>query len=272
VPEGDTIWLAAKRLHDALAGDVLTASDFRIPRLATSDLSGRRVLEVVPRGKHLLTRVDGGLTLHTHLEMDGIWRVFDAGSRWTGGPGHEIRVVLATERRTAVGYRIPVIDLVPTEQEADLVGHLGPDLLAEHFDEDEALRRLRASPSVTIGEALLDQRNLAGIGNVYKSEVLFVSGVAPWTAVGDVPDLPRMVDLARRMLIANRGRTQRITTGNRRAGEDLWVYGRGGRPCRRCGTAIKRRMQGPRASERVTYWCERCQPGPDVTPAASNDA
>jgi endonuclease-8 len=260
VPEGDTVWRAAKRLHDALAGEVLITSDFRIPRLATTDLTGRRVLEVVPRGKHLLTRVDGGVTLHTHFEMDGIWRVFDADERWSGGPAHEIRIVLGTARCTAVGYRLPVIDLVETAHESELVGHLGPDLLDAGFDATEALRRLATMPDIGIADALLDQRNLAGIGNVYKSEVLFLSGVDPSTPTVDVPELAKLVDLARRLMVANRDRDTRITTGVRRPGEQTWVYGRAGRPCRRCGTRISRRMQGEPGRERVTFWCPSCQP------------
>jgi endonuclease-8 len=259
VPEGDTVWRTAKRLHEALAGEVLTTTDFRVPRLATSDLTGRSVIAVVPRGKHLLARVDGGLTLHTHLEMDGAWRVFDAGTRWSGGPAHEIRVVLGTERRTAVGYRMPVIEIIETGREAEVVGHLGPDLLDPDFEPAEAVRRLGAAPDVSIADALLDQRNLAGIGNVYKSEVLFLSGVEPWIQVCDVPDLSRLVDLARRLLVANRERAERITTGNRRPGEQLWVYGRASRPCRRCGTPVQSSMQGERGRERVTYWCPSCQ-------------
>jgi endonuclease-8 len=259
VPEGDTVWRAAQRMHDAFAGDVLTTSDFRVPRLATSDLAGREVLEVVARGKHLLTRVDGGLTLHTHFEMDGVWRVFAAGARWTGGPGHEIRVVLGTARHTAVGYRIPVIEIVETARESSVVGHLGPDLLALDFDSEEALRRIAAHPEAAIGDALLDQRNLAGIGNVYKSEVLFLSGTDPWTAVADITDVDRVVGLAQRLMLANRDREPRVTTGNRRAGEQTWVYGRAGRPCRRCGTVVRRASQGERGRERVTFWCPRCQ-------------
>ncbi|HVW82163.1 MAG TPA: DNA-formamidopyrimidine glycosylase family protein [Mycobacteriales bacterium] len=259
MPEGDTIWRTAKRMHAALAGDVLATTDFRVPKLATADLTGRRVLEVVARGKHLLARLEDGITVHSHLEMDGSWRVFDAAERWRGGPAHEIRVVLATQHRSAVGYRIPVIDVVETAKEAELVGHLGPDLLDPDFDRDEAVRRLAAASDIAIADALLDQRNLAGIGNVYKSEILFLSGVEPWTAAGRVPALPRMVDLARRLLAANKDRDQRITTGIRRPGEQTWVYGRGGRPCRRCGTPISRRMQGEPGRERVTYWCRRCQ-------------
>lgn len=272
MPEGDTVWLAAKRMREALAGEVLTRSDLRVPRLATVDLTGRSVLDVVPRGKHMLTRLDGGLTLHTHFEMDGIWRIFATGARWSGGPAHEIRIVLATARRTAVGYRIPVIEIIETSREPDVVGHLGPDLLADDFDAEEAVRRLVADPGVGVGDALLDQRNLAGIGNVYKSEVLFLSGIDPWTPVGEVTNLTKVVGLARRMLDANKERGQRVTTGVRRSGEQTWVYGRGGAPCRRCGTTIKRKMQGAPGKERVTYWCEACQAGPAVTPAAINDA
>jgi endonuclease-8 len=260
MPEGDTVWRAAKRMHEALAGDVLTTSDFRVPRLATTDLTGRHVLEVAPRGKHLLTRLDGGLTVHTHFEMDGTWRVFDGGARWSGGATHEIRIVLGTHRHVAVGYRIPVIDLVETDRESDLVGHLGPDLLDTDFDSKEALRRLATAPDVGIADALLDQRNLAGIGNVYKSEVLFLSGIDPWKRTADVPDLSKVVDLARRLMIANRDRETRMTTGVRRPGEQTWVYGRAARPCRRCGTAITRRMQGEPGHERVTFWCPTCQP------------
>jgi endonuclease-8 len=259
VPEGDTVWLSAKRMHDALAGRRLTGSDFRVPRYATSDLSGQTVLAVVPRGKHMLTRFDSGLTLHTHFEMEGTWRTFTAGQHWSGGPAHEIRIVLSNEVRTAVGYRIPVIELLDTSAEDSVVGHLGPDLLDPEFDEAEALRRLRDAPEVTIGDALLDQRNLAGIGNLYKAEVLFLTGVDPWTAVGEVTNLEKVVSVSRRLLVANRDRDDQITTGNRRRGEHTWAYGRFGRPCRRCATPIRRADQGPPGKERVTYWCPSCQ-------------
>jgi endonuclease-8 len=259
VPEGDTVWLAARRMHAALAGDVVTRSEFRIPRYATRDLTGRTVSEVVSRGKHMLTRLEGGLTLHTHFEMDGVWRVFEAGQRWTGGPGHEIRIVLATSKSCAVGYRIPVIDLVETAREAELVGHLGPDLLADDFDVDEAARRLRTQGAVPVADALLDQRNLAGIGNLYKSEALFLCGILPSRPVAEVADVERVVELSRRLLNANRDRDEQITTGSRRRGEQTWVYGREGRPCRRCGAVIRRETQGPAGRERSTFWCPGCQ-------------
>jgi endonuclease-8 len=246
-------------MNTALAGEVLTTSDFRIPRLATADLTGRTVHEVVSVGKHMLTRVDGGLTLHTHFEMDGVWRLFDAGQRWTGGPGHEIRVVLGNDRRTAVGYRIPVIELIETTRENIVVGHLGPDLLDPGFDAEEAVRRLQAHPGTAIGDALLDQRNLAGIGNEYKAEVLFLAGLDPWTPTGEVAGLAKLVELARRVMVANRDRVTRVTTGNRRPGEQSWVYGRAGKPCRRCGTTVQRKRQGDPSRDRVTFWCPRCQ-------------
>jgi endonuclease-8 len=259
-------------MREALAGRELIGSDFRVPRYATCDLAGQTVLDVASRGKHMLTRLDSGLTLHTHFEMDGTWRIFRAGQQWTGGPGHEIRVVLSTAERNAVGYRIPVIDLLKTADEADVVGHLGPDLVAEVFDATEAKRRLLAQPTTLVADAIMDQRNLAGVGNLYKSEVLFLTGVSPWTPVADVPDLDKVVSLSRRLLMANRDRDEQITTGNRRRGEQTWVYGRAGRPCRRCGTTIRRADQGPAGRERVTFWCERCQTGPAAMPAAINPA
>ncbi|HVS68130.1 MAG TPA: DNA-formamidopyrimidine glycosylase family protein [Mycobacteriales bacterium] len=272
MPEGDTVWLSAKRMHGALAGKILTSSDFRVPRYATRDLSGQRVVEVVPRGKHMLTRLDSGLTLHTHFEMEGTWRIFPTGQKWAGGPAHEIRIVLRTDERSAVGYRIPVIDLLETKDEAAFVGHLGPDLLSEEFDAAEAKRRLLTAPGEAVAEALLDQRNLAGIGNLYKAEVLFLTGTDPWTPVGDVAGIDKVIDLSRRLLMANRDRDEQITTGNRRRGEQTWVYGRAGKPCRRCGTPIRKADQGRPGNERVTFWCAGCQTGPAEIPAAIRPA
>ena len=267
MPEGDTVWLAAQRMHEALAGRVLTRSDFRVPQLATVDLSGREVLEVVPRGKHLLTRVEGGLTLHTHFRMDGSWHLYRPGDAWKGGADWQVRVVLENAEWQAVGYRLPVVDLLPTASEDQKVGHLGPDVLADDWDLEEALRRLRAEPSHEVGMALLDQRNLAGLGNLYRCEVLFVRGITPWTTVGDVADLPALVEKGRRLLLANRGRWEQSTTGSLRYGEDHWVFERSGRPCRRCGTRIATAEQGQAPYARLTYWCPRCQLGP--APAAT---
>jgi endonuclease-8 len=260
MPEGDTVWNTARVLERALAGDDLTGSDFRVPRLATTDLAGWHVAESASRGKHLLLRLtragEKPLTLHSHLRMEGAWRAYAPGERWTGRPAHLIRVVLRTARSVAVGYHLHEVALLPTAEEDTLVGHLGPDLLGADWDAAEAERRIAAKPDVSIAEALLDQRNLAGVGNLYKAETLFLRGLWPWTPVGRVRDLAGTVALAQRLVASNRGRWTQTTTGSLRRGETSYVYGRRSQPCRRCATAIRKAEQG----ERVTYWCPRCQP------------
>lgn len=262
MPEGDTVWRTARRLHEALSGARLTGCDLRVPKLATVDLSGREVLGTVSRGKHLLTRFEGGLTLHSHLRMDGAWRVQTAGERPRGGPAHEIRALLTTAERFAVGFRLPVLELLRTAEEGAAVGHLGPDLLGPDWDADEARRRLLADPARPVGEALLDQRNLAGVGNVYRSELCFLTRIVPWLPVGDVRDPQRLLALAHRLLLVNRDRAQRSTTGELRRDRLLWVYGRGRRPCLRCGTAVRSAELGPATARRPVYWCPHCQPAP----------
>lgn len=262
MPEGDTVWLAAQRLHAALSGEVLLRSDFRVPSLAQADLSGRTVLEVVPRGKHLLTRISGGLTLHTHFRMDGSWHLYRPGQRRTGGPDWQVRAVLHTEPWEAVGYRLPVVGLLPTAAENDVVGHLGPDVLGPDWDLGEALRRLGADPGREVGMALLDQRVVAGLGNLYRTEVLFLQGLTPWVRVGDVPDPAALLERGRRLLTANKGRWEQSTTGSLRSGETHWVFERTGRPCRRCGTRVVSAEQGQPPYQRLSYWCPHCQRGP----------
>ncbi|MGV9990628.1 Fpg/Nei family DNA glycosylase [Streptomyces sp. NPDC003374] len=268
MPEGDTVWQAARRLHDALAGKVLTRSDFRVPKYATVDLSGRTVLDTVSRGKHLLTRFEGGLTLHSHLRMEGAWKVYGHGERFRGGPAHQIRAVLATADRAAVGYRLPVLELLRSSEEERAVGHLGPDLLGPDWDPDLALANLLADPGRRLGEALLDQRNLAGIGNIYKSELCFLLGVTPWLPVGALPAdrAAKLPALAKRLLEVNRDRVVRRTTGLRN--QDLFVYGRAPRPCLRCGTSVRVADQGDGSQERPTYWCPSCQAGPAPAPGS----
>ena len=146
MPEGDTVWLAAQRLREALAGRVITASDFRVPALATVDLAGVRIEDVVPRGKHLLFRLDDGRTLHTHFRMDGSWHLYRPDVPWRGGPGHSVRVVLRTGEWVAVGYRLPVVELLATADEPSVVGHLGPDILGPDWDPEEARRRIATEP------------------------------------------------------------------------------------------------------------------------------
>lgn len=263
MPEGDTVWNTARALHRALAGGRLTATDFRVPQLATTDLVGWTVLEVVSRGKHLLLRLadpagEQRLTLHSHLRMDGAWRIYQPGKRWSARPAHLIRLVLRTADAIAVGYHLHDLALLPTTQEDRLVGHLGPDLLGPDWDPAEAVRRLAAHPRVSIAEALLDQTNFAGMGNLYKSEVLFLRGLNPWTPVAAVADLTGLVTLAQRLLAGNRGRWTQSTTGSLHRGQTNYVYGRRAQPCRRCGMLVEKAEQG----DRVTYWCPGCQPAP----------
>ncbi len=260
MPEGDTVWRSCRRLHSALAGQVLTHTEFRVPQLATTDFSGVELREVVSRGKHQLLRFANDYTLHTHLRMEGTWRVFGHGQRWPSGADFEVRVVLAAETRTAVGFRLPVVELLPTADEHTVVGHLGPDLLGDDWDLDEAIRRLRSNSQRSIGEALQDQRNLAGIGTLYRAEILFLQGIHPRSPIEAVPDLARICVRARQLLLANSGRPQQTTTGNLRHGQRQYVFERPGQPCRRCGTPIQVEKFGPRGQERLSYWCPRCQP------------
>jgi endonuclease-8 len=264
VPEGDTVLVAARRLHAALAGECLRRTDFRVPAFATSDLSGQRVRDVGCRGKHLLLRTDGGITVHTHFKMEGRWDLYRPGARWRGRE-FEVRAVLVTDPWVAVGSRLGIVELLPTEQEPAALDHLGPDVLGPDWDPAEALRRLRREPGRPIGEALIDQTVMAGPGNVYKSEILFLRGVDPWTRVCDVSDLEGLVDLTHRVMDANRAAGRQVTTGDTRRGRDRWVYGRAGQPCRRCGTTVRSAPQGDAPTERITSWCPHCQPRPPAT-------
>ncbi len=268
MPEGDTVHQAAARLHRALAGQRLVATDFRMPAIATADLAGQVVQEVVARGKHLLLRTDAGLTLHSHLKMEGAWHLYRPAERWRG-PGWQVRAVLRTDRWVAVGFRLGICELVPTAREQEVVGHLGPDVLGPDWDPAEAARRLRAEPGRAVGSALLDQRALAGVGNIWRCELCFLRGVDPRTPVGEVGDLEGMLDLLARMMRASlaQGGPQ-VTTGDTRRGRSLWVHGRAGKPCRRCGTLVRKAGQERGDADRVTYWCPTCQPGPGPDRAA----
>ena len=259
MPEGDVVWYTARRLHQALAGRTLTRSDFRVPRLATADLAGDVVTETVSRGKHLLTRTESGLTIHTHLKMDGSWRIRPASAGEPSRNAYQIRLLLANEEWQAVGYQLGITEVLPTAREDQAVGHLGPDLLGPDWDAAEAVRRLGGRPERPIGEALLDQRNLAGIGTFYLAEMLFLRGIDPARPVGSVEDLDVLVELGHRLLDANKERAGHTSTGDTRRGQESWVYGRAGRPCRRCGTVIKRGEQGPPGQERLRFWCPNCQ-------------
>ncbi|WP_096305218.1 DNA-formamidopyrimidine glycosylase family protein [Jatrophihabitans sp. GAS493] len=259
MPEGDTVWLTAKRLNSALAGQLLCTFDLRVPTLATVDRRGDHVQSVLARGKHLLVRLDSELTLRSHLRMDGSWRLSPAGGA-TPGPRHQVRAILGNAQWQATGLRLHDLAIVPTAAEHTLVGHLGPDLLGPDWSADRAVELLRQEPNREIGDAIMDQRNLAGIGNLYKSETLFLRGVDPWTPVGLVDDLNALVTRAQVLLNANKQHPEQSTTGLLARGQQHWVYLRANEPCRRCRTPIQQSMQGRPGQERSTYWCPHCQP------------
>lgn len=256
MPEGDTVYRAARRLHEALAGTELTRFDLRVPQAATIDLRGMTVHEVVPRGKHLLHHI-GEWTLHSHLKMEGRWDVYPRGGRWRR-PGYTARAVLANAEWDTVGFDLADIKVVPTRDEEQLVGHLGPDPLSDTWDPIEAARRLGADERAA-HVALLDQRNVAGFGNEYANEILFVRGVLP-TRPANQTDAAGIIDLGARMIRANRDRRGRTFTGDDRPGRSTWVYRREGQPCRRCGTVIREGSLGADPTrERNTFWCPTCQ-------------
>ena len=256
MPEGDTVFRTARRLDEALVGGEVARFDLRVPRFATLDLTGQPILSSIARGKHLLLRI-GDSTLHSHLRMDGAWLVYRAGEKWRH-PAFKVRAIVGTAQREAVGIDLAEIEVVPTRDEDELVGHLGPDPLGPDWDAVEAARRVSADTR-SIHVALLDQRNVAGFGNEYAAELLFLRGILPTTPAPEV-DVPALLDLGVRTIRANRDRRHRTFTGVDRPGQGTWVYGRAGRQCRRCGTPIRRGEQGADPTrERITFWCPMCQ-------------
>jgi len=265
VPEGDTIFQTAAALRPLLVGREVLAAQARTPGPAIQRVVGSHVTSVEPMGKHMVIRFDNGLALHTHLRMAGTWHRYAPGERWKM-PAWKARVVLEVPEHVVVCFNAPVAELMEdraVELHPALVS-LGPDLATAVFDADEACRRLRLRPDLEVAEALLDQRIMAGVGNVFKSEVLFIEGVNPWTHVSALSDviLQRLVATAHRLLMQNvapGAGPQRVTTmGDPSARGSLWVYGRAGRGCTRCRTPIRSRRQG--ALNRPTYWCPTCQP------------
>lgn len=280
MPEGDTVYRQAAALRSALAGQQLVTSDFRVPRYATVDLSGETVDSVGSRGKHLLIRA-GGLTIQSHLRMEGTWHVYARESGVGGRSGsfprwrrtaHTARCVLTTADRQAVGFSLGELHVMRESEEAAFLAHLGPDLLGPDWDPDEAYRRLTSEPDRSIGVALLDQRNLAGVGNVFRSEICFLAGVHPGLSVAEVEagagTVHRVLDLSQRLLEINKSRTLRSTTGIANPRSALWVYGRRGQACLRCRTRIARAELGEpelrrrAVQDRVIYFCPSCQPDP----------
>lgn len=270
MPEGDTLFRTAAGLRPHLVGRTVTAARVAgpgaVPQIAR--VIGREITAVESLGKNLIIRFDNGLELRTHLRMNGSWHRYRPGERWRRPPGRA-RLVIEVPGAVAVCFDAPVVELLEQRAEAlhPALGRLGPDLLGADFDAAEATRRLRdpSRAAMTIAEALLDQRALAGIGNVYKSEVLWIEGVSPFASVASLDDatLARLVSTARRLLLENADPTRRVervtTRGDRGAPGPLYVYGRAGRPCRRCRTPISRVRQGT-ALPRSTFWCPICQP------------
>ena len=252
MPEGDTVWHTGAVLRDALVGKALTRCDIRVPRYATVDLTGQVVDEVASRGKHLFIRV-GTASIHSHLKMDGSWQINPV-SRPSRG-GHRIRIILEAGEIQAAGVDLGVLEVLDRDRDQDAVAHLGPDLLGDDWDPRVAAANLIGDPGRALAETLLDQRVMAGVGNVYCNELCFVTGHLPTAPVGAVRDPLRMVQRARDMLWLNRSRWNRATTGDTRRGRELWVYGRAGRECRRCGTLIE--SDGSR--DRISFWCPNCQ-------------
>jgi endonuclease VIII len=274
MPEGDTIFRAARTLNRALAGHQVVGFESVFPALTRvhedRPLTGRTIESVTAAGKHVLMRFSGDLVLRTHMRMNGSWHIYRRGERWQR-PRRDMRIVVATETFEAVGFNVPVAEFLDrrTIARQDDLRKMGPDLLGESFDEDEAIRRFRERATTPIADALLNQRVIAGAGNVYKSEVLFICGVSPFERVAALDDetLRRIVRTAQKYLRANvmdpRGGIvtytgYRRTTGRADPGERLYVYGRARQPCRKCGTRIRLEPQGRDA--RLTYWCPSCQP------------
>jgi endonuclease VIII len=273
MPEGDTIFRAARTLDRALAGKPVVRFESVLPALTRvhedHPLTGRTVERVHSIGKHLLMQFSGDLILRTHMRMNGSWHIYRPGERWQRSR-QDMRVLVAVDDFEAVGFNIPVAELLTGRdlQRHDELRRLGPDLLGETFDDHEALARARERPTSEIGDALLSQQVMAGVGNVYKSEVLFACGVSPFAPVASLTDdtLRSLIDTARRLLQVNvsTGLAPMTTyTGYRRTtrrddpADRLYVYGRARLPCRRCGTAILVKPQG--RDGRLTYWCPKCQ-------------
>lgn len=273
MPEGDSAYRAAHHLARALAKREVTEFSLRVPAHATADLRGARIRGAESRGKHVLLRI-GEFTVQSHLGMDGAWRLVPPGPagqrQWPAR--HRLRAVIGTDEVLALGIDLAKLALWRTRDEERHLGWLGPDLLGEAPDLEEATRRILAEPGRPLTAALLDQGNVAGLGNEYVTELLFLRGIRPDRVVADVEDVPALLSHARELMLANRDRVGRTFTGNPRPGQRSYVFGRAGEPCRRCGTRILEGTQasgvrdhrgtdgeGPGGTRRAA-WCPRCQP------------
>ena len=262
MPEGDTIHRAARTLHAALAGRTVTKFESVFPQLVRVDVAGRTIESVAAAGKNLLMHFSGDLHLRTHMRMNGSWHIYKPGERWRKRFS-EMRIVIETDAWVAVAFNVPVAEMHDSdslERQDDLL-HIGPDFLADEFDFDEARRRIRARGDSEIADVLLNQRVVSGIGNEYKSEVLFMARVSPFARVDQVTDeqLDTILKTARKVMLANVAKRSAARITNFSFDRRIWqyVYSRGGKPCLRCGAVIQYAKQGPDA--RGTYWCPKCQ-------------
>lgn len=262
MPEGDTVWRTADRLNRALQGAPLSVSDLRFPEVATIDVRGAITTEVVSAGKHLLHRLDSGLTIHSHLKMEGQWRIERAEDAASWLRRADLRAALGTTTWVALGLRLGQLEVLPTDRESDVVGHLGPDVLGPTWDAERATTHVLAS-GTTIGAALLDQRVLAGVGTMWAAESLFLERLWPWTPTAELEGdrVAALVDRVHSLLMQSRLHAVQSSTGNRRRGEEHYVHARSGRPCRRCGDTIRVAMIGPAGRERTMFSCPTCQGG-----------
>ncbi len=270
MPEGDTIFQTAAALRPLLVGCTILAARARAPGPAIERIVGSHVTSVEPLGKHMLIRFDNGLALHTHLRMSGTWHRYAPGEPWKI-PAWKARVVLEVPEHVVVCFNAPIAELMDARavELHPALRSLGPDLLAAEFPTELVFQRLKARADLEVAEALLDQRAMAGVGNVFKSEILFAESVNPWTLVSALhaDTLQCLIATSRRLLLDNArpGDPHRVTTrGDPSASGSLWVYGRANLPCTRCRTPIQVRRQGP--LNRPTYWCPHCQPGSPAHP------
>jgi endonuclease VIII len=275
VPEGDTIFRAACALHRALAGQTVTGFESVLPKLERveidSPITGRTIEKVEAIGKWTLIYFSGDLILLTHMLMSGSWHIYRPGEKWHRRRD-DMRIILRTEKILAVAFKVPIAEFHTADslRRRRVFNQIGPSALADEYNDAEILKRLRSRPEITVGQALLAQSLISGIGNVFKSEICFACGVNPFRTVAtlSISELSCLVSTARKFLLANVTSTSgdqiathsglRRTTGRSDREESLWVYARRGEPCRRCGTAIESRKQGLDA--RTTFWCPTCQP------------
>jgi len=263
MPEGDILRRTAAALDRALAGAELVRCELRWPTVAGVTFAGRTVLGTAAYGKHLFTRIDDGRTLHTHLRMEGSWRMVPTASARAAARSASVRAVLGSAQHTAIGDRLGMVDVVTTRDERSLIAHLGPDLLSEDFPATglaEALDRWADRSRAPVVDVLLDQGVVAGIGTIYAAETLFARGLSPWTPADEVPDPATILMTARVLMERSVAAPTPTATGETAPGRTTRVHGRAGRPCRRCGTPIRVGAARKPPYERPVFYCPTCQP------------